>query len=142
MYRALNTPDGYKVEALPEVLNSSNGEGDPFVSPDEDYIIYRGYNNSLGRGDLYISYNINGDWTAPENLGEPINSSAHEMCPYVTVDGKYFIFSSSRIAEEYEFTATENLNAAKNKHHSKDNGELNIYYMSADFIAEKRKKYE
>ena len=142
MYKAINTSDGYKVEALPEVLNSENGEGDPFVSPDEDYIIYRGYNNSLGRGDLYISYKMGDEWTAPENLGEPINSSAHEMCPYVTVDGKYFIFSSSRMASDYEFTASENLHIPRNQHHTLDNGELNIYYMSADFIAEKRKKHE
>ena len=50
MYKANNTKDGYKVERLSDTLNSENGEGDPFISPDEDYIIFRGYNNSLGRG--------------------------------------------------------------------------------------------
>ena len=58
MYKAISLESGYKTEKLSEVLNSSNGEGDPFISPEEDYIIFRGYNNSLGQGNLYISYQI------------------------------------------------------------------------------------
>ncbi|WP_158655299.1 PD40 domain-containing protein [Flavivirga eckloniae] len=142
MYRAVNTEGNYKAEKLSNTLNSKNGEGDPFVSPKEDYIIFRGYNNSLGQGDLYISYKIGEDWTKPENLGEPINSEAHEMCPYVTLDGKFFIFSSNRINSEYPSQANENLEKIRKKHQTSDNGELNIYYISADFIDEKRKKYE
>jgi Tol biopolymer transport system component len=142
MYKASTTSDGYEVQALPDVINSSKSEGDPFISPDEDYLIFRGYTNSLGRGDLYISYRINEKWTEPENLGEPINSMHHEMCPYVTPDGKYFIFASSRINEDYDAIAGENLQELRSKHHSPDNGQLNIYYISADFISEGRRKFE
>ena len=56
LYKATKTANGYETAALSDVLNSKNGEGDPFISPNEDYIIFRGYNNSLGLGDLYISY--------------------------------------------------------------------------------------
>ena len=142
MYKANKTGTGYEIEKLSEILNTKNGEGDPFISPEEDYLIFRGYNNSLGLGDLYISYKIGENWTAPENLGEPINSRYHEMCPYVTVDGKYFIFASSRIEKEYPSKANNNLAETRKKHHTVDNGKLNIYYISADFIKEKRKKYE
>lgn len=142
MYKAIRSENGYKIEALAEVLNSNNGEGDPFISPEEDYLIFRGYNESLGQGDLYISYKIEGNWTAPENLGKPINSEAHEMCPYVTVDGKFFIFSSNRINQQYESIANKKLDKVRQKHQTNDNGELNIYYISADFIKEKRKKHE
>ncbi len=142
MYKATKTPEGYKSEPLPEVLNSKDAEGDPFISPDEDYIIFRGYNNSLGFGDLFISFRINGNWTQPENLGEPINSPDHEMCPYVTPDGKFFIFASSRMVEPYLSNPLNNLEDIRKKHHAFDNGELNIYYISADFIEEKRNKYE
>lgn len=146
-----DTGDMYKVEigdtthslsALDTVLNSSNGEGDPFISPDEDYLIYRGYNNSLGRGDMYISFNIDGSWTAPENLGAPINSAAHEMCPYVTVDGKFFIFASARIRDSLDTQPGMDIAEVEAKYRSRDNGRTNIYYISADFIAERRKKYE
>ena len=142
MYKASYTTNGYEIETLADVLNSENGEGDPFISPEEDYIIFRGYNNSLGQGDLFISYKIGESWTVPENLGEPINSIAHEMCPYVTLDGRFLIFSSDRITKQYSPNADENLEGIREKHHTIDNGELNVYYISADFIEEKRKKYE
>ncbi len=141
MYKATKTEVGYNTEPLAEVINSTNAEGDPFISPDEDYIIFRGYNNSLGYGDLYISYKINDSWTEPENLGMPINSVDHEMCPYVTTDGKFFIFASSRMVEPYASNPLDKLEDIRKKHHGVDNGELNIYYISADFIKEKRKKY-
>ena len=141
MFKAIPNGDSYKVQKLSSILNSDNGEGDPFISPDEDYLIFRGYNNSLGNGDLYISYFIKGQWTEPENLGEPINSTFHEMCPYVTVDKKYFIFSSSRLLKEYNTEAASDLKDLRNQHASHDNGELNIYYMSANFIEEKRLKF-
>jgi len=141
MYKAVPKGEGYTVKKLSDKLNSDNGEGDPFISPDEDYIIFRGYNNSLGNGDLYISYNINNEWTDPENLGEPINSSYHEMCPYVTTDGKYFIFSSSRMDQKYTSTKNIEVKSLRSKHQSYDNGELNIYYISSDFIEEGKTKY-
>lgn len=142
MYKATKINNAYKIDTLPEILNSENGEGDPFISPKEDYLIFRGYNNSLGRGDLYISYKINEEWTEPENLGEPINSSSHEMCPYVTIDREFFIFASSRILKDYKFESNSSLEKIRMKHQSHDNGQLNIYYISADFIEERRKKHE
>lgn len=142
MYKAVKKGNSYEVEILSNTINSKNGEGDPFISPKEDYIIFRGYNNSLGQGDLYISYKIGEDWTEPENLGKPINSEAHEMCPYVTLDGKFFIFSSNRLNDEYSSQANDNLEEIRKKHRTADNGELNIYYISADFIKEKREKYK
>jgi len=142
LFKARKEGSSYVIEKLPEVLNSSNGEGDPFISPEEDYLIYRGYNNSLGNGDLYISFRINDEWTTPENLGEPINSKYHEMCPYVTTDKKFFIFASSRTSSPYSTVADSDLEAMRKQHQSFNNGELNIYYLSADFIEEMRKEKE
>lgn len=142
LYKASVTDQGYETDTLPAILNSSNGEGDPFISPEEDYIIFRGYNNTLGQGDLYISFKVNETWSEPENLGEPINSSAHEMCPYVTTDGRYFIFSSARLARQYDSEANQSIEEVREKHQTADNEQLNIYYISADFISEKRKNYQ
>jgi len=142
MFKAIASENGYEVEKLSDKLNTSNGEGDPFVSPEEDYIIYRGYNNSLGNGDLYISYRIDNEWTAPENLGEPINSEYHEMCPYVTTDGKFFIFSSSRLLQKYESEKGSEIDSLRLKHQTPDNGELNIYYISSDFIEKGKEKFQ
>lgn len=141
MFKATSGEGEYSVERLPDVLNSDSGEGDPFISPDEDYLIFRGYNNSLGNGDLFISFHINGSWTTPENLGEPINSRFHEMCPYVTVDKKFFIFASSRLNEKYKAVGEGDLKSLRSKHQTFDNGDQNIYYMSADFIEEMKQKH-
>jgi Tol biopolymer transport system component len=142
MYKAIPNQNGHDIILLDSLLNTSKGEGDPFISPDESYLIYRGYNNSLGRGDLYISFNIDGKWTEPENLGAPINSEAHEMCPYVTTDGDFFIFASARINDEFESSSGAKLTEVREKFNSYDNGQLNIFYMSADFIDEMRKKHQ
>lgn len=142
LYKASQDGNEFKSMRLDTIINTNNGEGDPFISPNEDYLIYRAYNNSLGQGDLYISFNINEKWTRPENLGAPINSDAHEMCPYVTLDGKYFIFASGRLLEEYESIASNKISTVSDKFASHDNGNLNIYYMSAEFIPEMKKKYE
>lgn len=132
----------YVVEKLPAIVDSQNDEGDPFIAPDESYIIFRAYNNSLGMGDLFISFNFNGEWTSPENLGAPINSSSNEMCPYVTLDGKFFIFSSSKISSSLEIEPNDTLVGLRNKNETYDNGSQNIYYISADFIGEMRAKHK
>lgn len=51
-----------------------------------------------GRGgfDLYISYNRDGVWTKPANLGDKINSSGNEYSPTISPDGKYFFWTSTR----------------------------------------------
>ena len=141
LFKARLMADSFEVVKLPEPLNSPGDEGDPFIAPDESYIIFRAYNNGLGRGDLFISFNIKGTWTTPENLGAPINSSAHEICPYVTTDGKFFIFSSDRLVENYTATPGESLDRLRTKHSSADNGTQNIYYCSASFIEKMKQQY-
>ncbi|NAS13468.1 PD40 domain-containing protein [Poritiphilus flavus] len=137
-------PDGkhFEVKELDSTINRPYDQGDPFVSPDEDYLIFRGYgNDALGRGDLYISFNIDGNWTLPENLGEPINSRAHEMCPYVSSDGSIFIFASGRLTKAYNTSPLTELSGIQEKFRTGDNGELNLYYMSTDFIERLRQKH-
>ena len=112
--------------------------GDPFISAKGDYLIFRGYDNSLGAGDLYISYQVDTGWTAPVNLGEPINSKHHEMCPYVTTDGRFFIWSSSRLGSPDTKGPNTPVSTLQAQHRSPNNGQLNMYYMSADFVEKLR----
>jgi len=37
-----------------------------------------------------------GAWTAPRNLGPSVNSSATELCPIVSHDGRWLYFTSTR----------------------------------------------
>lgn len=139
IYHAQPGDTGYVIEALPDVINGRSDVGDPFISPDGDYLIFRGYfKEGIGRGDLYISFKEEGQWTVPQNLGEPINSMAQEMCPYVTTDGKWFIFASDRLNEYYTVQPSSGITPAIRKFQSHDNGQQNIYYCSAGFIEELR----
>lgn len=69
---------------------------DPFVAPDESYLIFHSdRDGGYGGIDLYISFKdrANDCWTKAINMGRIINSKEFEMCPRVSLDGKYFFFS-------------------------------------------------
>lgn len=82
---------------LSDSINSRAYEADVFISPDESYMIFcANRNNGLGRGDLYISFKKdNGTWTESKNMGNNINTRNHELCPFVTNDGKYLFYTSN-----------------------------------------------
>src|SRR5262249_26593167 len=65
-------------ENLGEAINSQFFEGDPFIAPDESYLVFVSYGrpDGFGDGDLYISFHREGAWTKAVNLGPEINSSA------------------------------------------------------------------
>ncbi len=140
LYRAIPRDTGYQVERLPDSVNSPQGEGDLFVAPDESYLIFRSYRpGGIGSGDFYISFNNNGEWTVPENLGAPINSRYNEMCPYVTTDGRLFIFASNRLDSYYDVPPAA-VAEVRQKYNSTNNGNQNIYAISADFIKQMKQR--
>ncbi|WP_298544190.1 hypothetical protein [uncultured Aquimarina sp.] len=87
-----------KPKKLSDAINTKSYEADVFVAPDESYIIFCARRKEgLGRGDLYISFkNEDGSWTTSKNMGASINTKGHELCPFVTKDGKYFFYTSNQ----------------------------------------------
>lgn len=83
---------------LSDAVNTKSYEADVFVAPDESYIIFCATRKEgLGRGDLYISFkNEDGSWATSKNMGASINTKGHELCPFVTKDGKYFFYTSNQ----------------------------------------------
>ena len=74
-----------------------------YIAPDESYMIYDGETSSgFGDCDLYISFNKNGSWTEPYNLGPEINTDQCEMCASVSPDGKYLFFHRGSTGGEEE----------------------------------------
>ena len=73
-----------------------------FIDPDERFIIVpaTGMEDGLGGTDYYIVFRNKEDhWSKPINLGEKINSArGAEWSPYISPDGKYFFFMSSKTA--------------------------------------------
>lgn len=86
-----------KAVKLGDSINTTSYEADVFIDPNESYIIFcADRNDGLGQGDLYISFKKpDGSWTKSKNMGEPINSNNHELCPFVSSDGKYLFYTSN-----------------------------------------------
>lgn len=99
IYSAENVAGKFQVAiALGDSVNTRNYEADVFVDPEETYIIFCARRDEgLGRGDLYISFkNSDGSWTKSINMGDEINTKNHELCPFVSKDGKYFFYTSNQ----------------------------------------------
>ncbi len=87
-----------RAENLGPPINTDKWEFDPFIAPDESYIIFASNRpGSLGGSDLYISVRKpDGSWAEPVNMGEPINSAGPEYTPMLSPDGTYLFFTSGR----------------------------------------------
>ncbi len=92
--------DGEFQSAAPlgNAVNTVDYEADVFIDPDESYMIFCAQRkDGLGRGDLYISLKQpDGTWSESKNMGQPINTEGHELCPFVTADGKYLFYTSNK----------------------------------------------
>ncbi len=87
-----------KAVRLGDAVNTQAYEADVFVDPEESYLIFCGIRpEGYGRGDLYISFkNADGNWSEAVNMGDAINTEHHELCPFVTQDGKYLFYTSNQ----------------------------------------------
>lgn len=86
-------------QSLGKTVNSEGYEFNAYVSPDESFLIFSGYNreDGLGSGDLYISYrDEEGNWSVAVNLGENINSKQMDYCPFVDRTTQTLYFTSRR----------------------------------------------
>jgi len=79
-------------------LNTEYHEWDPFIAPDESYLIFCSTKpGGFGGDDFYIAFkDQDGGWTTPLNMEQEINSPGSENRPCVTRDGRYFFFTSTR----------------------------------------------
>ncbi|MEM1124061.1 MAG: hypothetical protein AAGJ18_26730 [Bacteroidota bacterium] len=85
-------------EKLSAAINTERYEADVFIAPDESYLIFCDIRKEgLGQGDLYISFkDEKNQWTEAVSMGAKINTDKHELCPFVTKDGKYFFYTSNQ----------------------------------------------
>ncbi len=100
VYRSVSTDESYTVvENLGPRINSEHHDLDPFIAPDESYLLFCSDRpGGYGKDDVYVAFRSDdGSWSAPINLGAEVNSAHHEYIPYVTPDGKYFFFTSNKV---------------------------------------------
>lgn len=79
-------------------LNTQYDEWDPFIAPGGSYLIFCSTKpEGLGLDDLYITFRkAGGEWGPAVNMGPEVNSAGSENRPFVTRDGRYFFFTSTR----------------------------------------------
>jgi hypothetical protein len=79
-------------ENLGENVNSPFGEFEPYIAPDESYLIFAAAGRQDGKGqfDLYPSQRREGVWTKAVNLGDKINTAATEFAPKVSPERQDF----------------------------------------------------
>jgi len=142
IYYAKRNGDGFEPSVkLSETINKY-WEGDIYISPDEDYMIIRTYGRPTGNG-LYITFNSDGKWSIPQNMGDEINKTGGEFCPMVDPDGKYFFFTSRHIIAKND--SQEKLTYQKvtddfiNSYMHPGMGRSDIYWVSIDIIDNYRK---
>ena len=94
-------------EKLGDEVNSGSQSLDPFIAPDESYLIFHSFRQGeFGGIDLYISFrNKDGIWSKAINMGDKINSAGNDSGGRVSNDGKYFFFNrrnpQTRIRNRY-----------------------------------------
>jgi outer membrane protein OmpA-like peptidoglycan-associated protein len=78
-------------------INSEQWESQPCLSPDKRDLYFASRRpGGYGGSDIYVSHlQANGKWGDPENLGEVINTTADEQCPFIHADNQTLYFTSS-----------------------------------------------
>jgi Tol biopolymer transport system component len=77
-------------------LNGKEDTQDPFIAPDEHYIIF------VSGNDLYVSFKQGNDWGACEKLGPQVNNGDAIWDPTVSPDGKVLYYTSARVQGFYK----------------------------------------
>ena len=125
-------------EKLPPQVNSGTSQFNAFIAPDESYIIVPvfGRKDSLGGTDYYVVFRDADDiWSEPVNMGVKINTAGGaEFSPYVSPDGKYFFFMSSRFLPREKWPAKLTAKVLREVYSRPPNGNSAIYWVDARVI--------
>ena len=87
----------YATTTFLDVLNSKFNEGPMYITIKGDvlYIASQGH-GSMGGYDIFVSKFVQGQWTAPVNMGYPINTQYDDFFYSPTVNGKFAYITSNR----------------------------------------------
>ncbi len=83
-------------------LNTDRNEGAQCLSADGKWMFFTacGKSGSMGSCDIYFSYKTAGGWSAPKNLGAPVNTPYWESQPSFSSDGRTLYYVSNRSGGE------------------------------------------
>lgn len=100
IYRVVRLPNGEwsKAQNLSSTVNTKYDEDGPFIHPNGRTLYFSSMgHNSMGGFDIfYTEMNDDGTWTAPKNLGAPLNTTDDDVFFVTTADGRRGYFSSDQ----------------------------------------------
>lgn len=139
IYRARLVDGVYQEpERLPPQVNSTGLQFNAFIAPDESYLILGvlGRADSRGSADYYIVFRAEDDsWSEPVNMGDAINTPrGGEWSPYVSPDGRYFFFMSTRSMPPESYPARLTRDFLLEAYGQPQSGNAGIYWIDASFI--------
>lgn len=125
-------------EKLGPEINTEHREFDPFIAPDESYLIFSSERPGADpSGDLYISFkNEAGAWTPARNMGPGINGRGPEFCPMISPGGKFLFFTRAVLLRGQLPEKPRCYDDYLNLHLSPDNGSTNIWWVEARIVDE------
>jgi len=100
LYISRKTKDGWTPRQAIPGINTKENEGAQSISADGSLLVFTVCNRpeDFGSCDLYYSKKVNGRWTPPKNMGQPINSPNWESQPSIApnADAIYFVRGGAR----------------------------------------------
>lgn len=102
IWTAVKEGNGWgKPSNLGKTINTPAQETTPFVTPDNKYLFFSSTgHNGMGGYDVYVSKNEGGVWSAPVNLGYPINTVSDET--------HFVYYATKKLAYYSTFTNAQN----------------------------------
>jgi outer membrane protein OmpA-like peptidoglycan-associated protein len=98
LYFSLKTKNGWsEPQNLGPIVNTDFWESSPSISPDKRAIYFAsGRAGGFGGRDIWVAHLLpNGKWGNVENLGEAVNTSGDESCPFMHADNETLYFNSN-----------------------------------------------
>jgi hypothetical protein len=99
LWVARRADSGYTVvENLGDSINTAGSEVEPWIAPDQSYIIFSALDraDSVGRYDLYLSRRVGGVWQRARRIDGGVSTPYRDFNQSVSPDGKWLYFSSTR----------------------------------------------
>jgi outer membrane protein OmpA-like peptidoglycan-associated protein/Tol biopolymer transport system component len=78
-------------------INTKANEDAPFIHPDQKTLFFTSDGHgTMGGRDIFVSNFVNNNWTQPENMGYPVNTTSNDNYFTLIADGTRGYFSSDR----------------------------------------------
>ena len=99
LYKATLQYDGSwgNVKNLGSEINTPFDDDAPFIHPDGTTLIFSSKGHtSMGGYDIFKSFRLDTAWTAPENMGYPVNTTGDDIYYVLSADGNRGYYSSEK----------------------------------------------